>query len=312
MIISASRRTDIPAYFSDWFLHRVNEKYVYVRNPINTRQVSHIDLSPDIVDCIVFWSKNPKPLLPKLHTLRDYMYYFQFTLNPYGKDIEKQLPSLEDRLHTFIELANKIGKKRVIWRYDPILLTEKYTISWHIQQFEKMAKLLKNSTEKCIFSYIDTYAKNKNALKSLGVSELSLSEKNTLAKAFSNIAHSCDFSLDTCAEDIDLALYHIGHARCMNDVLISQLIHCPLDAKKDPTQRPFCRCIQSIDIGLYNTCQNQCLYCYANHSPQLLKKNIAAYQPHLPLLCSNITELDKISDRKVKSLKNLQGDIFSL
>ena len=136
MIISASRRTDIPAYFSEWFLNRIEAQYAYVRNPMNIRQVSSISLSPELVDCIVFWSKNPRPLMDRLEQLHNYMYYFQFTLNAYGKEIEQNLPTLDERINTFQVLSEKIGRQRVIWRYDPVLLNDRYTISWHAEQFE--------------------------------------------------------------------------------------------------------------------------------------------------------------------------------
>ena len=139
MIISASRRTDIPAFFSDWLLNRLDEQYAYVRNPMNFHQVSKINLSPDVVDYIVFWSKNPQPMLSKLNKLEKYMYYFQFTLNAYHKDIEQNLPSLDDRIETFQNLSRHIGKGRIIWRYDPILLNVSYSVRWHIDALSYIA-----------------------------------------------------------------------------------------------------------------------------------------------------------------------------
>lgn len=312
MIISASRRTDIPAYFSDWFINRIKDQYAYVRNPMNIHQVSKINLSPEIVDCIVFWSKNPKPMLNRLDDLQDYAYYFQFTLNPYEKDVEKHLPPLRERINTFIELSNIIGKEKVVWRYDPIILSSKYTISWHMEHFKQLADELKNYTEKCTFSYIDLYTKISNNIKGLNIYELSLSDKQTLAKEFSYIAHACNLDIDTCAEDIDLSLYNVNHARCIDDKLIARILNCSIDIDKDKNQRLTCGCAASVDLGLYNTCQNGCLYCYANHNNQTLKKNYSAYNRNSPLLCSEITELDKISERKVKSQKNAQLNLFSL
>ena len=148
MIISASRRTDIPAFFSEWIINRLKEQYAYVRNPMNIHQVSKINLSPDVVDCIVFWSKNPKPIINKLNALKDYMYYFQFTLNAYDKDFEENLPTLSTRIDTFQTLSNYIGKERVIWRYDPIIINEKYSIDWHIERFKYLTEQLCLYTEK--------------------------------------------------------------------------------------------------------------------------------------------------------------------
>jgi hypothetical protein len=157
MIISASRRTDIPAYYTDWMLNRINERYVCVRNPMNTHQISKINLEPDVVDCIVFWSKNPEPMIDKLQLIKDYFYYFQFTLNPYGQDMEVNLPLKSKIIETFKQLSEKIGSEKVIWRYDPILLNDKYNVAYHIDKFEKFANELKGYTEKVIFSFIDFY-----------------------------------------------------------------------------------------------------------------------------------------------------------
>ncbi len=163
MILSVSRRTDIPAFFSDWFLNRIKEQYALTRNPINPRQVSRISLSPEVVDCIVFWTKNPRPMLDELDALRDYMYYFQFTLNAYERDLEKNLPSLEERIKTFQDLAALLGKDRVIWRYDPIIINEKYTAEWHGRQYGKLARQLDGCTDRCIISFVDCKPKRSAA-----------------------------------------------------------------------------------------------------------------------------------------------------
>lgn len=164
MILSASRRTDIPNYYSDWFLHRIEEGFVYVRNPMNPHQISKINLSPEVVDCIVFWTKNPKPMLDRLAELKAYSYYFQFTLTGYGTDIEAGVPhKKESIIPTFQSLSGKIGKEKVIWRYDPILFTDKYTPEYHLKAFEQIASALHGYTNKCVISFVDTYVKNKKA-----------------------------------------------------------------------------------------------------------------------------------------------------
>ena len=162
MIISASRRTDIPAFYSEWFLNRIKEGFLYVRNPMNAHQISKIDLSRDVVDCIVFWTKNPIPMLPHLDELKDYPYYIQFTLTGYGKDVEAHLPDKKRELiPAFQELSRKIGPERVIWRYDPIAFSEKYTAEYHLRAFTQISEALKGSTHKCVISFVDTYHKNK-------------------------------------------------------------------------------------------------------------------------------------------------------
>ena len=169
MIISASRRTDIPAYYADWFCNRIREGYVCVRNPMNFHQVSRIDLSPDVVDGIVFWTKNPLPLMARLEELRGYTFYFQFTLTPYGKDVEPCVPSKNDViLPAFQELSRRVGPERVIWRYDPILFTNRYTMDYHITFFSQLARRLEGYTRKCIISFVDLYRNTQTNMKGLG------------------------------------------------------------------------------------------------------------------------------------------------
>ncbi len=140
MILSASRRTDIPAFYSEWFFNRIKEGYLLVRNPMNIHQVNRINLSPQLVDCIVFWTKNPKPMLKRLDELKNYKYYFQFTLNSYDKTIEPNVPLKKDLIETFIKMSNLVGKEKLIWRYDPILLTNVFTKEYHYKWFEKLAQ----------------------------------------------------------------------------------------------------------------------------------------------------------------------------
>ena len=312
MIISASRRTDIPAFFSEWIINRLKEQYAYVRNPMNIHQISKINLSPDIVDCIVFWSKNPKPIINKLNALKDYMYYFQFTLNAYDEDIETNLPALSTRIATFQGLSNLIGKDRVIWRYDPIIVNDKYSINWHIEKFDYLATQLSHYAEKVTISFIDLYSKISHNINGKSIHELSYTQKDTISRILAEIAHSYHLAIDTCAEDIDLSSYGIKHARCIDDRLISKLLHCSIDTEKDKNQRLECGCIASIDLGLYNTCQNGCIYCYANHHCTIRKQNFQSYDPLSPLLCSHITDADKITERKVKSQKNMQLSLFDI
>lgn len=310
MIISASRRTDIPAFFSDWIINRFREQYAYVRNPMNIHQISKINLSPDVVDCIVFWSKNPKPMVDKLTAFTDYMYYFQFTLNAYDEDLETNLPDLNSRIDAFQALSDLIGKKRVIWRYDPIIVNDKYSIDWHAEQFEYLTKQLCHYTEKITISFIDLYTKISHNIKGKNISELSYTQKDIISNKFAEIAHSHNLVIDTCAEDIDLSSYGIEHARCIDGRLISKLLHCSIDVGKDKNQRLNCGCMASIDLGFYNTCQNGCVYCYANHNCAARKQNCQSYDPSSPLLCSHITAADKITERKVKSQKNMQLSLF--
>jgi len=310
MIISASRRTDIPAYYSDWMINRIKERYVYVRNPMNVNQVSKINLDPDMIDCIVFWSKNPKPMLDKLRHLNNYAYYFQFTLNPYDNDIENKLPSKEDIINTFKVLSDTIGSQRIIWRYDPILINDRYTIEYHINKFTELAFQLKGFTEKVTFSFIDFYKKINENIKSNYVKVISIEDKIFIAEKFSKIAKENNLLIDTCAEDIELSQYNIGHAKCIDDKLIAKIINNNLSIEKDKNQRPKCGCVSSVDIGEYNSCPNGCIYCYANYNQKIVENNYCKHSQLSPLLIGDLNEKDIINERKSAGNKIYQKDLF--
>jgi hypothetical protein len=305
MILSASRRTDIPAFYTDWFLNRIKERYVLSRNPINPRQVSKIDLSPELIDCIVFWTKNPAPLIVRLKELEAYHYYFQFTLNAYEADVEPGLASKHVSLvNTFMHLSERIGKDRVIWRYDPMLLTDRYTVSYHIQHFTALAKKLKDATQRCVISFIDFPKRKYSTMSALGYRAPDFNEMHTIARAFSGIASENGITLETCAEAIDLSTYGISHGKCIDDALISRISGKPLHLKKDANQRAACSCVPSVDIGLNNTCMHGCKYCYASFNNEALLQNREHYDAFSPILCSKITEDDVIRERKDTQSRN--------
>lgn len=305
MIISASRRTDIPAFYSDWFMERIREGFVLVRNPLNIHQISKIKLTPDVVDFIVFWTKNPEPLLDKLDELQDYNYYFQFTLNSYDTDIEEFVPNKGKYvISTFKKLSDMIGKEKVIWRYDPILLNDKYSIAYHIENFEKLAKQLSDYTEKCTISFVDLYKKTEKNLKGTNVIPFNDETIRDIAKELVSIAQQYNLKMDTCAEKIDLSDIGIEHAHCIDADLMERLTNCQYCLSKDKNQRKECGCAESIDIGAYNTCKNGCKYCYANYNRQWVLNNCAQQDNNSELLCDKVNEvLDKISERKMKTVK---------
>jgi DNA repair photolyase len=310
MIISASRRTDIPSFYSEWFLNRIKEKFVYVRNPMNIHQISKISLKPDVVDCIVFWTKNPKPMLDKLELLKEYFYYFQFTLNPYEREIEPNLPFKDEIINTFKNLSDKIGPEKIIWRYDPILLNNKYSITYHIDNFEKLAGILKGYTEKIIFSFIDFYKRITENIRMINANKITIDEKNIVAEKFSQIARENNLSIDTCAEDIDFSKYGIAPARCIDDRLIAKITGYDLITEKDKSQRSVCGCVKSIDIGEYSSCSSGCIYCYANYSHNIVTKNVEKHYCLSPLLIGNINFDDIIKERAVTGNKAFQSELF--
>jgi len=311
MIISVSRRTDIPAYYSEWFFNRLKTGFVYVRNPMNPRRISEILLSPDVVDGIVFWTKNPFPMLNHLDELSQFPYYFQFTLTPYGLDIEKNLPSKKEVLvPSFHRLSSLIGKKCVIWRYDPILLNEKYTLAYHIKCFNLLCDKLAGYTEKCIISFLDLYRNIQSRIAPLGIYSPSPNQAEELASSFAAIAKNHGISIATCSESMDLSKYGIGHASCIDRQQLEHIGNYKLSISRDPNQRPACGCVSSIDIGAYNSCLNGCIYCYANYNASLVHDHFQQHDPMSPLLFGKVSDNDVIIRREMKSLCNGQINFF--
>lgn len=311
MIISASRRTDIPSYYSEWFFNRIKEGFVYVRNPMNYHQISKISLSTEVVDGIVFWTKNPAPMIERLGELDEYTYYFQFTLNSYGTDIETNVPSKNDIvIPAFQKLSSQIGKERVVWRYDPILFNEKYTMDYHIKYFQLLADKLSDYTEKCTVSFLDFYKNTQRNIAPLGIIPPSPGQVEEIMGIFSTIAKEHGIYVDTCAEEVDLEKFGIGHARCIDKERFERIGNYQLDVEKDKNQRSICGCMASIDIGTYNTCKNGCLYCYANYSQKIVSSNSRQHNPVSPLLFGSVSEDDVIKPRLVRSCIECQTSLF--
>lgn len=311
MILSASRRTDISHYYSDWFVNRVKAGFLYVRNPVNAHQISRIDISPQIVDCIVFWTKNPANMIEKLAYLQEYVYYFQFTLTGYGKDVEPNLPDKrEELIPTFRRLSEKIGKEKVIWRYDPILINSRYTMDYHVKAFAEIASNLAGYTEKVVISFVDLYCKTQRNTKELGIRQITKAEMIELAGKMAQIASEHKLTIQTCAEQINLQEVGIQHGSCIDKKLIERLLGCKLSAKKDKNQREECGCLESVEVGTYHTCLTGCKYCYANLHDSKVKDTVKLYDQDAPLLCGKVTSGDRISDRKVKSLQDKQMSFF--
>ena len=203
----------------------------------------------------------------------------------------------------FQRLSDAIGPDRVIWRYDPIFLSETYTMDYHIRYFEKLAKRLSPYTKKCTISFLDTYDKTKRNIAPFAPTPFSAEQQDLLAKEIAGIAHSYGLRVDACAEGIDLDQYGIEHARCIDGRLFEQLLGCPLQAKKDKNQRSECGCIEALDIGAYNTCRNGCRYCYANYSEKTVASQSCKHDPDSPLLIGMVGPEDKITPRKMSSCK---------
>lgn len=303
MIISASRRTDIPAFYSEWFFNRLKEGFVYVVNPMNLKQVSKIELTPETVDCFVFWTKNAKPMLNRLDELKDYNYYFQYTITGYQSDVEKGVLNKKEVINTFKELSEKIGKEKVILRYDPIFFSEKYSIEYHCEAFERLCSQLNGYTERCVISFIDLYKKTERNTKILDIIPMTMECIKEVSKRFALIASKHNISIETCSEAYDLSQYGIKKGKCIDDDIISNIIGYELNVKKDDTQRDVCGCVKSIDIGQYNTCKHHCLYCYANFNYNQVQSNSKMHDKNYPLLVGKVREDAKITVRNMKSIR---------
>ncbi len=312
MILSVSRRTDIPCFYPEWFFRRLQEGFVLVRNPRNPHLLSRISLQKDVLDGIVFWSKNPLPMLPYLPQLKEIPYYIQFTLTSYGKDAEPSLPKKSSVLIPgFQKLSAQIGANRMVWRYDPIFLNENYDLEYHCQYFEQIAKRLSGYTDICIISFLDSYRNTRRNQKQFSMRAPDETEIHLLAKSFGKSAKNAGISLFTCAEQIDLSPFGIGHASCIDKKRLERIGGYPLDVRKDRYQREECGCVESIDIGEYNSCLNGCLYCYANYAKDLCFQKHQEHQKESPLLIGIPGEQERIVDRKVCSFRREQLGFLS-
>lgn len=305
MIISASRRTDIPSYYSEWFVNRLKAGEVLVPNPYNRKKISRIPLSPDTVDCIAFWTKNPEPMIPRLKEIErlGYQYYFQMSVTAYGKALEENVPSVEESIATFVLLSERLGKERVDWRFDPIILNKDYTCAWHMEQFEMMCDWLHKYTTRCIISFVDNYKDNT-------FTESEQEEMMEAAEGISKIAGKYGLSMFTCAEKINLEKYGIRHGACIDKEKIRQVIGYKLDLRKDPGQRRECGCVESIDVGMYDTCVNGCRYCYATGSLESAQRKNGQHDPKSPLLIGHLKGDETIVDRRVQSSRDVQMSLF--
>ena len=311
MIISASRRTDLPAYYSKWFFRRLQEGYVLVRNPVNPRQVSRVSLSPEVVDGFVFWTKNPAPMIPWLDKLPDCPYYFQVTLTPYDEQIERYLPSKRKVILPAVrQLARQIGPERVVWRYDPVFLTERYSVDFHKKAFAQIARLLRGNTVRCVISFLDWYPPMEKRLRPLAPRPLGGDEMRELAASFGQAAAENGMRIFTCAETADLSGFGVEHGCCIDRDLLERIGGRPLCAEKDRSQRAACGCVQSVDIGAYDTCPGGCLYCYADHGVGRTMRNLAGFDPLSPLLCSSLRPDDTVRERKMQSGWTEQTTLF--
>lgn len=294
-------RTDIPAFYSKWFLNRIKEEYVCVRNPYNPKQVTKYSLSPEAVDLIAFCTKNPFPMLPFPDELKPYGQYWFVTITPYGKDIEPNVPDKETVMEGFKELSDVVGVDSMGWRYDPIFIDKKHSVEWHISEFEKMAEILAGYTKTCVISFIDIYKKVERNFPE--AKSVRAEDRTTIGKAFVKIASKYGMVLKPCAEGEDLAKYGADCSGCMTVHTFETALHNRLEVpKRKKNQRNGeCACLLGTDIGAYDTCGHLCKYCYANVNPVLVKENMRKHNPESPFLIGGYMPGDMIREAIQKS-----------
>jgi hypothetical protein len=285
MIISASRRTDLPAFYAEWLVQRFRAGFCLVPNPYYPEQVSRISLAAEDVDVIVFWTRNPRPLLPYLAELtqRQYRYYFQYTLlaNPPSLD-PGALPE-ETSLATFRALAETIGPERVIWRYDPMVLSPETDYDFHRRNFERLATALRGYTRHCVISLLDPYRKTEKRMKGIELLPQAGPDFAALLHFMAETAHGNGLDIQSCAEPASLEAYGIRPGKCVDDAYIREVFGIEVTHAKDPVQRPACGCVTSRDIGAYDTCLAGCRYCYATSRFERSKANYQRHDPQSPL-----------------------------
>ena len=292
MIISASRRTDIPAFYAQWMINRIKVGYCTVPNPFNRRQVSRISLRPEDVDVIVFWTRNPAPLLPHLAEIQQHIpnFYFQFTILGYPRKIDPNSPSVTAAVAAFKELSDRIGPGRVIWRYDPLVFTSLTDAEFHRQNYGQLAGMLKQYTTRSIVSLMDRYRKAERRLKALDTTDAAMKswtqeQVRDLMQDLADVARDNGMEIFSCAEEMDLSTSGVRPGKCIDDGLIVQEFNTLVKNKKDPSQRDACGCIVSRDIGMYDSCLFGCQYCYATQSFERAKKNYTEeHDPDSPSL----------------------------
>lgn len=291
MILNISGRTDIVAFYEKWLIKRVEAGFVDVRNPFNPKLVNRINFSD--VDLILFCTKNPIPILNDLNKIK-IPYLFQITITPYKRDIEPNVPSKKEVIEAVRKISQAIGKENVFVRYDPIFLSEKYNIDYHIKAFNKLCMLLNGYVETIIVSFLDEYKnvlKNKNVLQYRKFTE---EDYKIIGKNFSKIAKLNNMKVQTCFEDRNLTEYGFTKGECLSHELAYRLT----GKKYKSWKARKCNCVEMVDIGVYNSCKHFCKYCYANYDEKIVNNNFKNHDVNSSLLIGNVKKDDIIKTRK--------------
>ncbi len=308
MIINTGQRTDIPAFYASWFANRLKEGFVCVRNPYDSGQVSRYRLDPAVVDVIGFCTKNPAPMFPYMDLLKDYGQYWFMTITPYGRDLEPNVPDKHRLLEDFRRLSDRVGAQAMGWRYDPILLSDRYTADYHLRAFETMAAALEGCTKTVVISFIDLYPKVRQNFPE--AREVAREDRLLLGRQLIQMASARGMVVKPCAEGDELVAYGADCGGCMRISDYEGAIGKKLKVPKRKGARAACACYLSCDIGAYNTCKHLCRYCYANAEPSKVLQNSRRHDPASPFLIGNYQEGDRIHDVPQRSWIDAQSSLF--
>jgi len=298
MIINVGGRTDIVNYYTPWLLNRLSEGYAYSRNPFARENVYKLSLKPEDVDCLLFCSKNYQPILKHIGDIDEkYNILCNYTITAYGKDIEPKVPSINQSIKTLKQLSDIVGSNKILWRYDPILLTEKYTIEKHLETFEYIAEKISPLVYRCIFSFVDMYKKVEENMPE--IIPLTEEDKVKLLKGIGEISKRYNLYTQSCATNESYEKYNIHAAGCTTREILEQAHNVVYKNVKGTGIRENCHCIPSRDIGAYNSCLSECKYCYANRKPDIPKKVIKLHDEKSPLLLGHLKEDDNLIETKV-------------
>lgn len=301
MVINVSGRTDIVAFYMDWFLRRIEEGYFMVRNPFYPKLVHKINYED--VDLIVFCTKNPKNLLLNIDKITK-PFIVHVTLTPYERDIEPNVPPVRDVVETIKELSKRIGKDRVFIRYDPVFLNDKYTMDYHIKAFEKITNALDGCTKTIIISFIDYYKNVDANMDTLKVKPFSEEDYEAIGKNFSFFASKHGMSVQTCAEERTLFEYGFIQNDCVTEELVEHFTGKTIKEKWTARRDKNCNCIHMYDVGEYNTCKHYCKYCYANFSEKDIERRVKLHGSGSPILIGRVNSDDIV--REVKKEKTVK------
>lgn len=300
MIINTGGRTDTVHYYTPWLLNRFKEGFVYVRNPMFPEKIAEYSLNPETVDCVLFCSKNYEPILPYIKNIgKRFNVYCCCTITAYGKDIEPNVPSIMESIKTLTELSNIIGRNRTAWRYDPVLLTQDYTISRHLAVFEEIAAALAGRIDRCIFSFAEMYKKVSVNMPELGA--LTSEEMNAAARGLGSIAAKYGIPIQTCGTNESYASYGIMPSGCITLNMLGRANGVQFKELKHRGMRKGCGCIESRDIGAYDSCISGCRYCYANTSLAKAIANHSLHNPDSPMLIGELMPGEQVRRSVQKS-----------